>query len=345
MFFRVRPLLPFLLCGIAACIDTAAPLEEDVAFAQEELSVFDWSSPTTVGPDRQGAHLGGAVVTVDLPTGARTIMVHSGACDDCRELWWTERINGAWTEDRRVPNQTASERVSLAAYNGKIYMIHTGYHPGSTEVWMSRFDPAHDTWSGNVRLDVSSVETPALATFGGLLHMVGVSTYQRDLWHMSMGTSEVFSSRPFLGSRSASRPSLAVFNSRLYVAHRNDRTSTIVYSRFTGSSWTYISSIPAGPGGRAIEGARPVIATYDNVLHLVYKISGSEDSTEDMEWTTFDGTRWAPAQRLPGHRSYGHPDIARAPDGLILTHNRYCGGNTVCSPKNPLYTSIYRSPN
>jgi len=330
-----RVLQMIALVMLAGCDLEPDEVEESVAYDAEALSVSSWSAQTTVGSDYQGGHYGGAIATLN----GVTYMVHSGDCDDCNELWWTKLTSNGWMNDVRIPSQLASDKVSLAAFNGYVYMVHTG-DSDTTAIWVSRFDPRTEQWTPNYRLSYRSKETPAIAAYNGRLYMIGNTTsgtYQ--MWMVTMDTSENFSAQTMLSQWSTSRASLAVFNGRLYTAHRHQSSNTIVYNYFNGSSWEWNRMIPVGDGTN-LEGPVPVIASLDGSLHLIVKRPGSSA----LWWTTYDGSTWASPVTLNTWSSYAHPGLGNGGSGLVLVTNYRCPSGNVCWAKNLLYTSQFTSP-
>ena len=59
-------------------------------------------------------------------------------------------------------------------------MVHLG--ESSNDIWHSTFDG--NSWSPNVRIpNQQSWASPALALYGGLLHMVHLGDSSKDIWH------------------------------------------------------------------------------------------------------------------------------------------------------------------
>lgn len=266
-------------------------------------------------------------------------MVHSGDCDDCHALWWTKLGPNGWTNDVQIPNQLAADKVSLAAFNGYLYMVHTG-DSDTNAVWVSRFNPATEQWSPNYKIAYRSRETPAIMAYRGRLYMVGINTSAPyTLWMATLDTSDNLSAQTLLNQWSTTRASLAVYNGRLYIAHRHQASNLIVYNYYDGANWEWNRPIPVGDG-TSLEGPVPVIASHDGFLHLVVKRPGSNA----LWWTTFDGTTWATPATLGTMTSYAYPGLGNGGTGLVLSLTRRCPSGHVCYAKNMLLTSQYRSP-
>jgi hypothetical protein len=303
-----------ILCTLlTGCIEDQAS-EAALAASVAELSPSDWSASSTVGPTPQGAHYGGTVVRLN----GVTYMVHSGGCDDCNQIWWTKLTPSGWTHNIKIPNQLAADRVSLAAYNGKIYMFHTG-DSDTTAIWVSSFNPATEQWTPNYRLAYRSKETPAIIEYRGLLHVVGINTASPNrLWMATMDAAENFSAQTELDKMSISRVSLAVHNQRLVMVRR--------------ASW----------GVRAVDSTEPSIASLGGYLHLVYKSPGSNT----LWWTTsVDGYfDWVAPATLGTRTSYADPAIGNGGAGLVLTHTYKCPSGHVCFSPHMLNQAQYTPP-
>ncbi len=338
----------FLLFGLALSLagGCAALDEDELGEATQELSVSSWSAPALVGADHQQAYRGAQVTTLN----GVAYMVHSGRCGSwscggagsSKELWWTRRTAGAgWANDLKIPNQLSAHKVSLAAFNGHVYMVHTGSDDGSTSLWISRFSPATQQWSANYQIAYSSLGgPPAIAAYGGVLRFVGVNPSDQRLWTATMTAGEVFSSAtPLAGQYSASRVSAAVFDNRLYIAHRAGGSSTIVYNSFNGASWTYDAAIHAGPNGAAIEATEPVIAAHNGYLHLIHRRPGSNH----VWWTYFNGSSWPAEVTLNNWTTTYDPSLAPGPEGLVLVTTSDVTWNWIVETRQ-LYTATFTSP-
>ncbi|MGE0326393.1 MAG: hypothetical protein AB7S68_28955 [Polyangiaceae bacterium] len=284
--------------------------DESVAETQsEELSVWDWTPLHDVGSDHQKSWLGGGLATLN----GTTYMVHSGSCppEYCNQLWWTKRnADGTWTNDIQVPNQLSGKKVSLAAFNGYVYMVHSGSSAGSQDLWLSRFNPSTQQWSPNYKLSYTSYETPALQEYNGRLYMIG-SRNDGQLWVVSMNSSESWGSQQYLsGQFTTGRVSAAVFRGRLYRAHRDSSTTYTVLSSFDGTSWTAKQYLQDGAGGWVTND--PAIATSNGYLHMLYRKS---DLT--VNWMYFDGSSWSTTVSLGNEKSYAVPSLVAGGPGLI----------------------------
>ena len=209
----------------------------------------------------------------------------------------------------------SADKVSLAAFNGFLYMVHSG-NATPSQVWISRFDPATEQWSANYQLPYTSLSgPPAIAAFNGKLYFVGTTPGTFQMWMASMTTGETFSAMtPLTGHTSASRPYAAVYGGRLYFVHRNGQTGTLVLGTTDGASWIAPQTIPAA-GGSAITGLEAALATDAGFLHLIHRRPGATD----VWWTYFDGCNWATEVTINALHSSYDPSLTQGGPGLIMT--------------------------
>lgn len=313
--FPCTATLAAALClgGAAACVtpdDEATPGDDGelvTSEASQALSVFNWTG---------SAQLPGQSGWTQLVTfNNRIFMAHSGSDGAIR---WRERLGtNSWSAPVDVPGQRTSTGVSLAAFNGFIYMIR-GDRDDITRLWLSRFDPASGAWSAAFLLPYTSYAgPPAMAAYNGELHLIGVTPSTRKLWHARMTTGESLSTAvPMEGHYSYSRVSATAYGCALYIAHRAGAGAAVVYNLFNGTSWSYDRYIPAGPGGADVQAYEPVIAQRSGYLHLVHRNTTS-NADSPLWWTYFDGVSWAPELQLNQRNTY-RPSLTTGGEGLVL---------------------------
>ncbi len=306
--FSLR-LLVLCLALLGAC---ALPDEPAVDEAEHELSLFNWSGATSVSSS--------TVWYAQVASHANTTyMVHSGPGN---KLWWRQLVGSSWTAPVEIPGRFTQYRVSLASFNGYLYMVHTDYSV-NTRLWLTRFSPSTGTWSASVQLShTSAYGPPALAAYSGRLYFIGVTPSSNKLWMANMNTAETLSAAsPMEGHYSAARVSATVFGCRLYIAHRSGSTSTVVYNSFNGTSWGSDSVVPAGPGGAAISATEPVIAERSGYLHLVHRSLSGESP---VWWTYFNGSSWASEVSIGNSVStYYPPALTSGGAGLVVITTTY----------------------
>jgi hypothetical protein len=302
------------LAGLGGCVELGdepveAPATSETAQA---LSPFNWTSSSVVDNGVWWPQL--------VTFGSRVFMVHSSPG---YVMKWRERFGtNVWGPATAIPGQDTTYRVSLASFNGFVYMLRTD-RATPTRLWLSRFDPATNAWSAAYQLAFTSYGgPPAMVAYNGALQLIGVDPSSKKLWRATMNSSETFSAAvPMDGHYSNSRVSAAVSGCRLYIAHRGGATSTVVYNAFNGSSWDFDRTIPAGPGGAAIQDDEPVIAERSGYLHLLFVPYGSAIDSK-IQWTSFDGSSWAPAVQLNQPTTYG-PSLTTGGSGLVAVAATY----------------------
>lgn len=299
-------LLGGALAGCVAPLDDE-PTDELTSQAEQSLLVSNWSAPTQVSASTvwyaQIATLAGT-----------TYMVHSGPGNVMR---WRQLVGSNWTEPVQIAGQSTGQRVSLAPFNGFLYMVRTDLNQ-NTRLWVSRFTPSTGQWSTSFQIPHTSFFPPALAAFNNRLYLIGVDPSTKRLWSATMTADEVFSaSSPMQGHFSASRVSAAVANCKLYIAHRAGNTLEVVYNSFNGSQWGSDQIIPAGAGGAPIAAAEPVIAERAGYLHLLRRDPTNSTSHVPVWWTYFDGASWASEVTIGSATTYYPPSLTTGGPGLV----------------------------
>ena len=323
---------PAAVIGLSLALPFGPPeLARHVLFGQtpSSLQVSSWSP--TWSPTAE-AFLGGQIATLN----GTTYMVRSGGCgsSNCsKDLYWSKLTSTGWTPGVQIPNQRSAYKVSLAAFNGFLYMVHSGYSD-EEQVWISKFDPDTETWSPNYMLSYRSYAgPPAIAVFDNRLHFVGTTREAPDentppyqMWTATMTAGETFTGAGPMGGwrmlgrhTSASRPSLAVYDNKLYVVHRAGETGEIQYSyRQLASVWSqpkYLRSgplnAPVGPRFRSLE---PVIASVEGYLHLLFRTPESAY----VWWSYFDTCTWAAPVSLGTRQTTTGPSLTQGGYGLLL---------------------------
>lgn len=306
--------------SVGACVDVD---DGDLGEGSEELSLASWTATTnthvTLSYAPATALLDGVEYQVfaDDSGNALPSLTH--------DLYWRQCDATTCTSTKRIPGQQSLGRVSLAAYNGYIYMIHVG-DSDDTAVWFSRLDVTTGTWIPNSQLAFQSLGgAPALAVFNNRLYMVGsravdvvrrgvtVTTY--PLWYSSMGPDEMWAPMVNISAQSGSPPSLAVLGSTLYLAHRDGAAGEIVLQKLPlGGSWSAPAKIPAGPSGAYIQGDDVQLAAVNGYLHLVHhRWSGNY-----TYWTYNRGCdAFAPEVSLDGFNSSAN-SLATGRNGTLV---------------------------
>lgn len=307
------PALIGLSISATACMDAGEP-EAEVA---SDLAVSNWQPGIGLPSSWRGAQ----VATLNGVSYA----VYTGECggrgcfpdtDTTGLRWSATNASGTWVYKGTIPGQASNSKVSLAAFNGFLYMVHTG-GSDSSATWISRLDPATEQWSSNYQIPYASFAgPPAIAAYNNLLYFIGTRPFPYDMWYATMNTGEGFSAQVAIpGHDSASRPSAAAFKGKLYIAHRWGQTGDVVYGTFDGSAWSNALHIPDGTGG-ALRGLDPVIAADNGTLHLVHT---RPEGTPYVWWSYTDGCTWAGTEvTIDTQQSALPPSLTQGGPGLYM---------------------------
>ena len=168
------------------------------------------------------------------------------------------------------------------------------------------FAPANDSspldWKNASKIaKQQSKATPALATFGGKLHMVHLGNSSNDIWHSSFDGSNWTTNVKIPNQQSKASPALAMFGGKLHMVHLGNSSNDIWHSSFNGNSWTTNVKIPNQQSKSS-----PTLAAYKNRLHMLHQ----GDSSNDLWASNFDGTTWTANTRAPHLQSKFTPAIA-----------------------------------
>jgi hypothetical protein len=249
-------------------------------------------------------------------------MVHLG--DSSNDIWWSTSTDGVnWTPNVRIPNQRSKATPALAVYNDRLHMVHLGNT--SNDIWWSIFDGTSwnksDGTPGNQRIpDQKSKAAPALAAFGGRLHMVHLGDTSNDIWwSMFDGTSwkqgdgATDGNTKIKGQRSKVSPALAAFGTRLHMVHLGESSNDIWWSSFDGDDWWSNTRIRCQKSK-----ASPALAPFGGALHMVHL----GDSSNRLWWSIYDGSEWTPNVVIPDQKSKATPALVATPGGaqLLMVH-------------------------
>lgn len=304
-----------LLAGCA--VEEVAPGEEEL-FEEggpeldettQQLSVTNWTGAINLSASSAYRAQVAAI-------GNRVIMVHT---DSTRQLYWRERLGvNSWSGATPIGVQAYDRRVSLAAFNGFLYMIHLDVND-SFKLWVTRFTPSTNSWGTPFQISHRSFAgPPAMVAFNGVLQIIGVNPTDKRLWRATMSTSEAFTPEaPMAGHYSYSRVSAAVAKCKLYIAHRAGNGTNVVYNSFNGTGWGFDQTIPAGPAGAPLQALEPVIAERSGYLHLMHMETSTQTVDRSLWWTYFDGVSWPSAVTVGTTKSYHSLALSTGGSGLV----------------------------
>ena len=287
-----------------ADLESEAQLDE----AASELSVSSWSAPVHVADAQRGA----SVASVN----GTTVMVRTECCFNggrAADLAWHKRTStGSWTSTVVIPGQQSDSAVSLAGFNGSIYMVRRL----SNSIYLSHFNLATSTWSTSSLLPYQSSTMPTIAAFQNQLRFVGTTPGTSQLWTATMNTSEVFSTATLIpGKYSNTRVSSAVFKGRLYLAHAQAVSNKLIYSSFDGTTWSANQFLFIGTNGASVNTFEPTLAAVNGFLHLAHV----ETQANLLKWSYFDGCAWTPQVSIGTQGTYIGYSLTQAGPGLVLS--------------------------
>jgi hypothetical protein len=315
----VAAAIPLSLALLASCIRVPDEATSEVSSEVQmpvHPQISDWQLPVTTGLSQDG-YLGGEIATLN----GVTYLVRSDYCGawhcsgDYHYIYWSKWTGSGWTYAKIVLDQATGDRVSLAAFNGYLYMLHTG-ETDSSAVWLSKFDPSTETWSPNFRLNYTTADgPPAMAAFNGQLYLVGI-TEDCAMWWATLNTQDTPSvAKTLVNHLSCYRPSLAAYDGKLYLVHHAGASVGIqISSRTATTFWTPDKYIATGINHTTLSGYQPVIASVEGYLHLVVR----DSAANWMWWTYFDGCKWPSPVTLYNWQSTSRPSLTLGGTGLRL---------------------------
>ncbi len=167
-------------------------------------------------------------------------------------------------------------------------------------------------WTDNVLVpDQKSKAPPALAEYGGLLHMVHLGDEENVIWHSTFNSYTWSPNVKIPDQKSKAAPALAVYGGLLHMVHLGDEENYIYHSTFDGKTWSPNVKIPDQKSKAA-----PALAVYGGLLHMVHL--GDE---ENVLWhSTFDGKTWSPNVKIPDQKSKAPPALAVYGGLLHMVH-------------------------
>ena len=321
--------------SLALCLSLALPacaMEPDGDAPQPDESLGEVTSDITIVPGgwetstyfTGNTYRGGQVTYLD----GINYVVRVGSCgsvlcgtgEDAHQLTWsTVSSTGAVTDNGNITApggvwQGADSKVSLAAFNGYVYMLHTGAD-SSSDTYLSRLNPATQSWTQRKIPFTSFGGPPAIAAYNGKLYLVGI-TSSHSIWYATMDTGENFTPLVTIGGySSASRVSATVAFGKLWITHRQGTTHDIVYSTFDGTTWSATTDIFGGDNNGVLQGDEPVIGFDGSFIRLVHQRPGS-----GYLWNiVYNGCKWSTAETSIGTRSSSlPPSLSQSTKGLAM---------------------------
>ncbi|MET9694712.1 hypothetical protein ABZY81_41015 [Streptomyces sp. NPDC006514] len=202
----------------------------------------------------------------------------------------------------------------------------------SDDLWHATYDGTR--WGSHSKLRAhQSARGPALAAFGGRLHLVhrgGGSDL--NLYHATFDGSSWSDDIQLRAHQTASNPALAEYDGKLHLLHRGGGDTYLYHAIFNGSSWSDDVKLPRH---QSLEG--PTLAVLGGQLYCIHRGQGKDD--QNLYWTKYPTNGgWSPDQKFPGHMSDAGPgavvykDKNGTHDQIMVVHrgrgNRAAGTDT-----------------
>ena len=177
-------------------------------------------------------------------------------------------------------------------------------------------------WRPNVPVEgLLSQSPPALASHGGVLHMVRRGESD-NLFHARSHGDNVWVEAKIVANpgqadpRTQSAPALASHNGLLHLVYRGD-SNNLFHIWFDGHAWARSAAkIVANPGqADPRTQSAPALASHNGVLHLVYR-----GDSNNLFHIWFDGHAWArSAAKIVANPGQADPRTQSAP--ALASHN------------------------
>ncbi len=211
-------------------------------------------------------------------------------------IWWTTFDGTNWAAQQQVPGVLSSSGVTLAEFDGKLFMAWKGSFtdgaPFDERIWWTTFNGGK--WAR--QRQVSNVWTsagPQLAGFGDLLYMVWKGEYtDESIWWTTFDGHKWAPEQAIPGVGTSVGAALAVFEDRLYAAWKGvDGDPGLWWSSFDGSSWDPQRQVPEVASSHG-----PSLCVYEGRLYAAWK---GWFGDQGIYWSSFDGVSWLPQQQIP----------------------------------------------
>jgi hypothetical protein len=217
-------------------------------------------------------------------------------------LWYSSFDGSSWAPQALIPWVGSSVGPSLAVFDGRLYAAWMGAD-GDQSLWYSSFDGS--SWAPQAQIPgVASNFGPSLAEWNGVLYAAwrGTGTDQ-SMYYSSFDGSGWAPQAQIPYAASSVGPTLRVgFGNQLYVVWKGIGDDTqLYYSSSGGSGWAPQAQIP---GAASSVGAS--LTAFNDKLYAVwstvpqYPEGSGGPWTEQLDYTQFDGSSWAPPVMIPG---------------------------------------------
>jgi hypothetical protein len=141
-----------------------------------------------------------------------------------------------------------------------------------------------------------------------------------NIWYSTFDGNEWTPNVTIPNHSSFDSPALAVYGDVLHMVHVGDSSNQLWDSFLSDSTWS--SDISLDAANYAATSA-PALAPLGDRLHMVYigaPTEVGETVTEDVLFTSFDGTNWTFPIPLEGNQSKVHPALATYQTQVYMLH-------------------------
>jgi hypothetical protein len=221
--------------------------------------------------------------------------------------WWnTIRDDGPWANVSRSwsGNQKISslpghidprsrDNLALAPFGDALCLAFRG--ESSNQLYEAWYDGS--SWRGNTPIRTASgslplsTHGPALATYGGRLHMAFKAENSNVLYLAWFDGTRWQGNTPINTdhgiAESTSAPALATYEGQLYLAFKGAGSNGIYLCRYDGGPWRGNTLLQTDHGVPASTGS-PALAVYNGALYMTFK----GETSDELYMARFNGGQW-----------------------------------------------------
>ena len=289
----------------------------------------------------------------------RLYCVYRGKGDDYNMYWMTYTSDDGWSDGsaednypenqrpKQFPAHKTEQNAALVVYDGTLYCIHRGGH-NDEALWFCSFDIQNNTWTPDIRIDIKDVNSgggPSAVVFNNKLYVFFIATkYYNEIAYVSWD-GHTWSSSAYIGDgcagnsdkhRTCDTPAVAVYQDKLYVAHRGDSNEKLYYC--IGSSngsgpLTWTPDMELGNGALAEQG--PALAVFKDKLVMILR-SHAKDAK--LYGCYYDGKSWSTATL------FGNDQVTGDTPALVSYMDPNATTDNYVDPNNagPRLIAVYR---
>ncbi|MEZ4442847.1 MAG: hypothetical protein R3B72_27380 [Polyangiaceae bacterium] len=221
-----------------------------------------------------------------------------------------------WSANDKIPNTSVSDPPALAAYHGKVHLVHTGLNGFVTETKLFHRIFDGTSWSEEVEIPGQrSKAQPALASLGtkgsSVLHMVHQGETSNNLW-WSQYDGVGWTNDSQLQWVSVTAPVMATLNGRIHLFRtlwsKGQSDLNVWENIYDGNGW--------GSSQHVVNGISSVSVAY----HAGSLVLVTTDDDNNLFMRTSTGAGWSNPQPIPGQKSKAAVGLASFAGLLHMTH-------------------------